>query len=256
MDLEQQQNLEGNAADNQQQDPLAGTPFKSVDELVKGYTSLNQKIGEQGKTIGDLTKTLQQLATQPKQQPTEQKQAAPPVDFAAERATVQQAIKKLDPMSDDYQSQLATLIERSNVITAQEQHEKTLNAASSIFKKELDARDSKELQKKFLDKNKDFNTPEMQEAINEFLANDDTGIHDKISAYGFIKATREAQERERAALENEELKKVLNLKTGKEQTGTVIAKGQSPGQNVKPQKVTGRDLDAGMRAVLERMNNA
>ena len=225
-------------------DPLANTPFKSVDELVKGYTNLNAKVGEQGKTIGDLTKTLQQTVTQ-KQPEAPSKPAGP--DYTAQQSAIQQKIDDLDPLSDGYQKSLSGLIGQMSQLAAQAQHEKTLSAASSVFKEELAARDSKALQQKFLDKNKDFNTPEMQSAIEEFLANDDTGIHDKISAYGFIKAGQ-------ASEKNSELEKILALQKGKDSTGTVITKGQPPVGTNNHQKVTGKDLEAGMRERLAALN--
>lgn len=227
-----------------QVDPLAGTPFKSVEELVKGYTNLNTKVGEQGKTIGDLTKTLQQTVTQ-KQPEAPSKPAGP--DYAAAQAAIQQKIDDLDPLSDGYQKSLSGLIGQMSQLAAQAQHEKTLSAAQSVFKEELAARDSKALQQKFLDKNKDFNTPEMQAAIEEFLANDDTGIHDKISAYGFIKAGQASQK-------SAELEKILAIQKGKDSTGTVITKGQPPSGTNKPQKVTGKELEAGMRERLAALN--
>jgi hypothetical protein len=52
------------------------------------------------------------------------------------------------------------------------------------------------------------------------------------------------------AAENAEMKKTLELVKGKENTGKVVVKGQTGQPQTKPQKATGKDLDAGMAAVL------
>ncbi|HPV49475.1 MAG TPA: hypothetical protein PLB14_07190, partial [Smithellaceae bacterium] len=70
-----------------------------------------------------------------------------------------------------------------------------------------------------------------------------TGMHDAMSAYFQI-------QRDDLAKEHDEMKKVLEMTKGKEKTGTVVVKGQTTSPPAKPQKATGRDLDAGMAAVL------
>jgi hypothetical protein len=247
----------GNAGDEQVADPLAGTPFKSVDEMAKGYAALHQKLGEQGNELGQykkhaetLAQTLQTVAQQ--RQPAAE--APPANDYAKERAAVQKEIKNLDPLGDRYQESLAGLVDRLTSITAMDQHEKTLSAAKNVFQKELEERDVRSTQKQFFDQHPDFNTPEMQGTIKEYLAKDQTGMHDPFSAYFQIQADTLALAKQQTEQENVELKKLVELNKGKDQTGKVITKGQSPGQpTTQHAKVTGRALEDGMRQALANL---
>ena len=119
------------------------------------------------------------------------------------------------------------------------------------MKKELSKRDMKSAQQRFYDENPTFNTPEMQAKINEYITNDRTGMHDPFSAFYQIQRDDTILEAKRLADENVEYKKRLDLAKGTGETGKVIVKGQSPGQQqTKQPKVTGKDLDAGMAAAL------
>jgi len=234
---------------------IAGTPFKSVEELAKGWNEASRKIGEQGNELGvykkqaeTLTETLRTVAGT---KATKSEETAPAaVDYAGQREAIEKEIAGLDPVADDYQKSLAKLIRKSNQLTAEEQHERTLNAASSVFKKELDERDSKSQRQAFYDANPTFNTPEMQARIRDYLAKDRTGMSDPLVAFREIQRDDADSEAQRIAAENAELKKRLELAEGKNNTGKVITKGQSPGQVTKPAKVTGAALDEGMRAAL------
>ena len=155
---------------------------------------------------------------------------------------------------DKYQSDLRQLIAKRTDIVSAIQHQKTLAAASDIFKKELSSRDARMAQQKFLDENPSFNTPDMQMRIKEYLANDKTGMHDALSAFREIERDDARTEAARIKAENEEMKKILELKAGKDSTGKVISKGQSPGNVTKPQKATGKELDNGMRYILMNMD--
>ncbi|HOO91413.1 MAG TPA: hypothetical protein PLA74_11375, partial [Syntrophales bacterium] len=123
-------------------------------------------------------------------------------------------------------------------------------AAKGFIKEELAARDSAAIQQKFLDENKDFNTPEMQTRIKDFRAQDRTGMHDNMSAYFAIKAADAAQIATAATTERDQIKEILKLQHGKDSTGKVIPKGQSPGTVTNPQRVTGEEADAGAKAAL------
>jgi hypothetical protein len=56
--------------------------------------------------------------------------------------------------------------------------------------------------------------------------------------------------------ENAEMKRVRALQQGKDATGKVIVKGQSPGQVTKQPKVTGNELNAQMAAALSAARGA
>lgn len=239
---------------------IPGTSYKSVADLVKGHSELKGKLDSQGNELGALRKFAETVepivkgALNKKEAPAAAAPAGP--DYEAEIAAVQSQIKDLDPMADNYQKTLADLVAKSNLLVAKAQHEKTLNAAGEMFKKELSERDSKAAKDAFLRDNPSFSTPEMQARINDFLAKDRTGMEDPFSAFRKIQADDAQIEADRLAAENAEMKKVLELSKGKETTGKVVVKGQTPTQPTKPPKATGKDLDAGMAAVLANMRGA
>jgi len=240
---------------------IAGTNFKTPEELAAAYlkemdqrTNLEKKLGEQGSELGHLrsqTGTLAAVLKETLAQKQGASESGRTVDYATEIATVEKQIQELDTMSDDYQRTLASLVAKSNRLVAAEQHEKTLNAASEMMKKELGERDARATRQKFFDENPTFSTPEMQAKIDEYIAKDRTGMHDPFSAFYQIQRDETALEAKRLMDENAEYKKRLNLAKGTDETGKVIVKGQSPGrQQTKQQKVTGKELDAGMGAAL------
>ena len=220
---------------------LEGTPFKSGSEAAKGYMNLKALHDAQANELGALRKFAETVA--PIVQGHLDKSKAPAAeqgpDFDTEIATVNQQITKLDPMSDTYQKDLADLVAKSNNLVAKA----SAKTAQEILKKELSERDAKAARAEFEKINPTFKDPEMQGRIRDFLTADKTGMHDAMSAYFQI-------QRDDIAKEHDEMKKVLELTKGKEKTGTVVVKGQTTSPPAKPQKATGRDLDAGMAAVL------
>jgi hypothetical protein len=245
---------------------IAGTGFKTSEELAQAYLgvkdqygNLEKKLGEQGNELGYLRTQAETLANTLKENLTKSQpqQKAQGVDYAAEIATVEKEINGLDPMADGYQKTLSALIQKSNRLTAAEQHEKTLSAAGNMFKEELSARDIKAAQSAFQQQYPTFNTPDMQARIKDFISQDRTGMHDSLSAFFGIQAADEAAKASEVAKENAEMKRLLELSKGKDDAGKVIVKGQSPGQQqTKQPKVTGKDLDAGMAAALAAARGA
>jgi hypothetical protein len=239
---------------------IPGTTYKTAEEAAKGIENLNQVLNKQGNELGTLrkqnevlTKTLEQKNSEVPKPVVEKEKGT---DYSGQKVAVQKEINELDPMADGYQKTLSGLIGKISDITAAEQHDKTLGAASSIFKKELDDRDIKATHKAFLDKNPTFNTPEMQTRIKEYLAKDDTGMSDPLVAFREIQRDDIAVEAKKLKDENDEMKKVLDLQKGKDATGKVITKGTQTVQVTKPAKVTGAALDQGMKAALDKANSA
>ena len=237
---------------------IAGTNFKTPEELAAAYlketnqrTNLEKKLGEQGNELGYLRNQTGTLAAALKESLTKEQKNVEKQYHDTEIATVEKQIQELDTMSDDYQRTLASLVAKSNRLVAAEQHEKTLKAASELMKKELGERDARATRQKFLDENPTFSAPEMQAKIDEYIAKDRTGMHDPFSAFYQIQRDETALEAKRLMDENAEYKKRLDLAKGTNETGKVIVKGQSPGQQqTKHSKVTGKELDAGMGAAL------
>lgn len=225
---------------------LEGTPFKSGEEAAKGYLNLKALHDAQANELGTLRKFAETVApiVQQHMNKSEAPAAAPKgPDYDAEIAGVHKQIQELDPMADNYQKSLADLLAKSNTLVAKAQHVKTLSTAQELFKKELSDRDAKAARAEFNKNNPSFGTPEMQARIKDFLASDKTRMHDPMSAYFQI-------QKDDLAAENAEMKKRLDLVNGKENTGKVVVKGQTVQPQSKPQKATGKDLDAGMAAVL------
>jgi hypothetical protein len=241
---------------------IGGTGFKSPEELASGYQSLMKKLGEQGNELGSLRKekeTLgghaETLASILKEQLTKsQAVVEPKTNYDAELSTVEQEIQKLDPMTADYSRSLSALVSKSNRLSALAQHEKTLAEAGNLMKKELSDRDVKSSQKAFHDENPTFNTPEMQAKIKEYIAKDKTAMHDPLSAFFQIQRDEVSSQASQLAKENEDMRKLLELNKGKEEAGKVVVKSQGTAPAVKPGKVTGKDLDAGMMARLQALS--
>lgn len=248
---------EDNNATNEGTPIIPGTTYKTIEDVAKALQEKDAMIAKHGNEVGalrteknTLMSTIEKLSQSGK--PAEPGKPAGP-DYGVEIAAVDKEIDKLDPMSDKYQTELRNLIGKRTELVASQQHEKTLAAASNIFKEELNKRDVKTTQQKFLDENPTFDTPEMQARIREYIAKDKTRMHDALSAFREIERDDARAEAARIKTENDEMRKIIELKAGKDSTGKVISKGQSPGSVTKPTKVTGKDLDNGMRDVLANM---
>jgi hypothetical protein len=242
---------------------IPGTTFKTPDELAKGYTELKTLHDRQANELGTIRKEHESLKGQAESLATILKDSLTKnvggnsiketvkTDYAAELTNIEGQIQNLDPLSPDYQRILASLVAKSNRLTALDQHDKTLNAAGEMMKKELSERDIKIAQEAFHKDNPTFNTPEMQTKIREYIAKDRTGMSDPLSAFREIQRDEIAIEAKRLSDENAEYKRLIDLNKGKDETGKVVVKSQGAGQPpVKPQKATGKDLDAGMAAIL------
>ena len=246
-------------------EPYLGS-WQTKEAAMEGLANLQKKLDQQGNELGVLrqqaelnNQMLQQFQTA---QPVVEESKTP--DYEAEIQTtqneiakVQEKIAELDPISDDYSKNLAKLMAKSNSLiskttdlVAKAQYEKALEASQSMFKEELDKRDVQTVQQQFYEKNPEFNTPEMQARIKEYLAKDTTGMSDPLVAFREIQRDDAMQKALQLEQEVEDYRKRLNLKEGTEKTGTVITEG-SVGVPAKPKKVTGADLDKGMLEALK-----
>lgn len=242
---------------------IPGTQYRSVPDLIKGHTELKGKFDSQGNDLGTVRKSYESVSKQAEtlagalKEKMDAEKATPQktTDFDTEITAVQKQIQELDPMADGYQRTLGELVAKSNKLSAVSQHEKTLTAASSIFKKELDDRDVKATHKSFLDANPTFNTPETQARIKKYLANDKTGMSDPLVAFREIQRDDITVLAKKLEGENAEMKKVLDLQKGKDSTGKVITKGTQSVQVTKPTKATGAALDQGMKEALNKVNS-
>jgi len=248
--------------DKEGDEPFLGT-WKTKEDAAEGLKNLQTKLSEQGNESGTLKKQLEEANAHMedmgvKLQEAENATAKRASDqdkntVKSEQAKINQQIADLDPVDDDYSKKLMSLMNKSNALAAKSQHEITLTAATEVFRKELDERDIKTAHRDFFSANPDFNTPEMQAKIKEYIGKDKTGMSDPLVAFREIQrddAVLKAQELE---TQNTELMERLKLKKGTDETGTVILKGQGD-QGTKPQQKTfGADRNKGMQGVLDKM---
>ena len=243
-------------------EPYLGT-YKTKEEAEMGLSELNSKLGSQGSELGAVKKQveffqkqLEKATAQPKAEPKAQKEAPAGPDYAKEISGIQKKIAELDNDEPGYQKELAGLLAKSHNLVAKQASAEgarmALDAAQAQFKEALDERDMNSMHKDFFRDNPDFNTPEMQMRIQENLANDRTGMSDPMVAYREIQRDDAAAEAAALKEENAEIKRLLELKAGENETGKVVTKGQSSTQQkTKQPKATGAELDKGMQAVLD-----
>lgn len=231
--------------------------WKTKEAAEEGVKNLQKILDVQGNEVGTLRKqvdffqkTVEDIKSQQKI-PVKETKAQP--DYSIEMQNIQKKMESLDPVDENYHKDMMSLVAKSNAISAKMQHEETLSAAAKLFKKEMDERDTKAMHKAFYDSNPDFSTPEMQMRIQEYLANDRTGMSDPMVAFREIQRDNAMKEKAELAGKNAELERRLNLKKGEEATGKVITKGQGLQQKTKQPKAVGADLDKGMREVLSNL---
>lgn len=229
--------------------PLDGTPFKSPEEAAKGYLNLKALHDSQANELGTLRKVVDTLSKQqPAAAPTAKAEAP---DYDSEIAATNKAIEKLDPMQENYQSELSKLLVKSNSLTAAKVKDTVLNTAGNLFQEELSKRDQQAALNKFYGEYPDFKRPETQAEIGDFLANDQTGMHDKFSAFFKLRSDKALALAGQKDAENAEMQRALDLMKGKNETGKVIVKGQSPQSTTKqPTNLSGAERDAAMAQAL------
>lgn len=240
--------------------------WKTEEAAVEGLANLQGKLGSQGNELGAvkgqielLQSTIEGLKTQAKPKAeTKTKETPKGPDFDKEMTAIEDKIAELDPDAAGYQKELGGLIAKSNDVTARrasaEGAKIALDAAQTQFKEALDERDMQAMHKDFYDKNKDFNTPEMQVRIQENLANDPTGMSDPMVAYREIQRDDAMANAAKLEEENTEMKRLLDLKAGEEETGKVVTQAQSSvQQKTKPKKLTGAELDTAMQGALDAL---
>lgn len=237
--------------------PYLGT-WKTKEAAEEGFSNMKKLLDQQGNELGTLRKQTdyfqKQLTGMQQGQQQTQQQAQQGPDYGKEMKALQKQMTELDPDEPDYQKQLGQLIMSSNQLAAQNATQQALTAAQAEFKKALDDRDVQTMHKNFYKENPDFNTPEMQMRIQEYLGQDQTGMSDPVVAYREIQrddAMAKIAGYEQAIAEKDRL---LSLKKGEESTGKVVTKGQSTQQQTKQPKARGADLDRGMMEILQNMN--
>lgn len=229
--------------------------WKDKESAVAGLTNMQQELGRKGNEVGDLRKQNESLASavealkaQGVTPPAASQEAAP--DLSNELQEVQTKMLGLDPVDANYTANMVALMNQQASLSAQIQHEKTLQVATDRFSEELAKRDAEMTTRDFKKANPEFETPEMQEKIQQYIANDRTGMVDSLVAFREIQRDEIAQQAKGLAEENEKLKNLANLKQGADETGNVFTgSGQSPAKPTK-QTMTHEERDAAMLAAV------
>lgn len=238
--------------------------WKTKEDAEEGLSNLQSKLSEQGGEVGTLRKQVEdgqmsmedmQTRLQAAESAGEKKASDREAEnLTSEQAKINGAIAALDPVDEGYSGKLMKLIGQSNALAAKGQHDKTLTAATDAFRKELDERDIKTAHQSFNGDNPDFNTPEMQTRIKEYIRKDQTGMTDPLVAFREIQRDDAMANSKKLTDENAELMERLNLKKGTDETGTVITKSQGNQEPGKTQpKTHGAERDKGMMNVLSNL---
>jgi len=256
--------LKGEGGNEGKDEPFLGT-WKTKGDAAEGLKNLQTKLSEQGNETGNLKARLDEAGTLMQEMSvkleasekasTEKASDLNASNIKSEQVKINQQIADLDPVDDDYSAKLTKLMTKSNSIAAQSQHEMTLQAATDAFKSELDERDVQSAHKKFYDANPEFNTPEIKQKIQEYIANDETGMSDPLVAFREIQRDDAMAKATELETQNAELSERLNLKKGAGETGTVILKGHAD-QMKSQQKTTGAERNQGMQGVLDSLRTS
>lgn len=218
-----------------------------------GLTNMQSKMTGMGNELGALREQVagahQTIANLQARSSQSQTQKASNQEVAL--SEVQREMTNLDDGDPDYHQNMMDLTNKSNQLSAGIQHERTLRAATSAFKQELDARDTKAIHNQFYQENPDFNTPEMQEQIRGRLSQDQTGMEDSLTMYRSIQTENALKQAQTFQSENEELKNLKNVTDGTNKTGKVVVEGGQSLQPTTPTKLSGADLDSAMLAAVQ-----
>lgn len=234
--------------------PYLGT-WENKEAAESGLENLNSKIGEMGREKGDLVAQLNLAQTIIRdQQANQQTQAQNPesaTDYDGQIVTLREEMGKLDPVDADYQGKMIDLSGKISGLSAMAQHEKTLAAATSMFKAEMEERDLKTTQNAFYGQNPDFQNPEMQTRIQERISADPTGMTDSLVAFREIQLENATTQLATASQQIAEMQQLLGLKKGADEAGTVITKnGQSVQTKTTNYNQTDEEIDEGMRQAI------
>jgi hypothetical protein len=233
---------------------IAGTPYKSVTELIKGHAELKGLHDKQSNELGyvrgqaqTLAKALQETLDKETQARSQQEETGT-TDYEEEIAAINEALDNLDPRSGNFQKEQTRLVNMLTDVKTEAAKEKILNTAGNMFQQELSRRDQADAIRKFNEEYPEFCAPEVQARIKEILAQDETGMNDAYSAFFKIRGDYFAAQAKGFSDQNAEIKKILELQRGKDSTGKVISKGQHPGQPSNKQRVSGKEADIGALA--------
>jgi len=228
---------------------IPGTTYRTPEEAAKGFAEMQALVDRQGNELGSTRKQLEQSSMMlekfgNQQEAAPQEPAGP--DYDTEISKIDQQIEKLDVDDPDYSKVMSELSRQARAMEVQKAKAETEQKLMGHFEKTLSDRDSQQAQMGWKSENPDFETPEMQQAIQQHMAQDKTGMMDPVLAYREIQLQQSAQQMQQFQTENEDFRNRLKLKSGENAVGKVTTKtGGNPGV-VRQPKQTGAALDQGM----------
>ena len=237
---------------------IPGTSYKTPEEAARGYMELKALVDRQGNELGMTRKQLEQATKLIEKSMSgtagqDKAKQAPPAspDFDAELVKIDKAIESLDVDDPSYGKQLAQLNKQARALEAQKVQTMTEQKLISQFQQTLSERDAQQAQQSWKSANPDFETPEMQQAIQMHIAQDKTGMMDPVLAYREIQLQQQQQMMKQLQTENEDFRNRLKLKSGEAAVGKVVTKtGGQPGAVRTTAKATGAALDEGLRSAF------
>lgn len=244
----------GNPESSQEQVYLGN--WKTREQAEEGLSNLQKLLDSQGNELGTLRKQAQLLESrmgkqqEPQGKPQPEQPQGP--DYDKELAQIDKQIESLDMDEPGYQAKLAELNAKSRSLVAEMATQKALDAAEQHFSETLSQRDVQDMQRKFYDQHPDFQDPETQMQVDEFLANDPTGMHDPMSGYFALKSQSAQADLQAAQERIAELEERLNIAGGANEVGDVLTKSDGPPEPTKRTRATGADLDRGMLEALRK----
>lgn len=208
--------------------------YGSVDDLGKAYTSLQTKLGEQGKSMGELkgqNKLLSdQLAAMQQQfqqtQQQSQQAQAPQADFESQMADIYQQIDNGDMSVEEGLRASTDLTARMVTERAQDATQRAVAKAQEQFQATLQERDGQQKFEAWSKENPDFmkmrESGVLQQAIQQ-----NPMLGDEITAYYAVQAQQASAQAQEAS---------AKIADGAQNTGTVLNKPGSSITNTNPLK--------------------
>ncbi len=202
-----------------------------AEALAKANKALEQKLGEQGRELGELRQLVQQL-----QVPAQEEVEEGP-DYQAELTEVISGINEGELDIGEGMSKLATLLEQKNAT------ETEARISQALQQREAEAQTTQFLQ----------DEPEFRNLVSsgvlDAIKAERPGLHDNVSAYYAYKAQqaeKEAYERGKA--------EAAKLAQGAEQTKQVLQKPGQTARQTNPRQgpLKGQELTNNLLGALQR----
>jgi len=170
--------------EEQEEEKLYAGKFKSPEEMEQSYSSLEQKLGEQGEELGSLRKQTQYLTDQLEagKQAADEQQSAVGDDYSARLQDIQDKI-------EEGEISISEGLAKTSEITAA----MATDQAMTKFQQTQEQQLVEQSRNKFAENNPDFFKAQ-ESGVLENIKKELPGLHDDFSAYYEYKARQAADE--------------------------------------------------------------